>query len=380
MNIVFLVDSLHSIAAGSERQIYKLVEGLVSSNHQVKLVLLRHTAFTRAGFDFPCPVECVEVTRIAGLSAAKKMLALRKRLKSQSVDLVHAYFPDSCLLAPLYLKSQSLKVFTSRRDMGLIYKGKPAALYRLLRHRTDGVISNSRAVAALVRKKEHLSVHTSFVAYNGIEPFGTGRDEGDGATIYRSSESIKLILVANIKPVKRTLDAVKAVARLMEQGHSVELALVGEPQDKEYVEQIKTFIAEFGLERAVHWLGQVQEPRRLLRQADVGLLVSESEGLSNTLMEYMQIGLPAVATSVGGNPELIENGITGKLVGKGQVEELVSAISDLASDGDLIKAMGEAGKRKIAEQFSIAAMVRHHEGFYSSTVRQKRGGANELAG
>ncbi|WP_341936717.1 glycosyltransferase [Marinimicrobium sp. C2-29] len=379
MNIVFLVDSLHSIAAGSERQIYKLVEGLVSSNHQVKLVLLRHTAFTRGGFDFPCPVECVEVTRIASLSAARKMLALRKRLKGQSVDLVHAYFPDSCLLAPLYLKSQRLKVFTSRRDMGLIYKGKPAALYRLLRHRTDGVISNSRAVAALVRRKEHLSAHASFVAYNGIEPYETG-SEGDGTPIYRSPESIKLILVANIKPVKRTLDAVKAVGRLMEKGHSAELALVGEPQDKEYVEQIKAYIAEFGLERAIHWLGQVREPRRLLRQADVGLLISESEGLSNTLMEYMQAGLPAVASNVGGNPELVEDGVTGKLIAKGQVEELVSTISDLASDGDLKKAMGEAGKRKIAEQFSITAMVRHHEDVYSSTTRQKRGGANEFAG
>ncbi len=83
---------------------------------------------------------------------------------------------------------------------------------------------------------------------------------------------------------------------------------------------------------------------------------------------------------MGGNPELVEDGITGKLVGKGQVDELVSAISDLASDEDLKKAMGEAGKRKITEQFSIAAMVRHHEDFYSSTTRQKKGGSNEFAG
>ena len=98
MKIVFLVDSLHSIAAGSERQIYKLVEGLVASGHQVKLVLLRHTGFTRGNFDFPCPVECLEVSSIVSVSAAKKLLALKSRLKSESVDLVHAYFPDLCIL------------------------------------------------------------------------------------------------------------------------------------------------------------------------------------------------------------------------------------------------------------------------------------------
>ncbi len=352
MKIVFLVDSLHSIAAGSERQIYKLVEGLVTSGHQIKLVLLRHTAFTREGFDFPCPVECLDVGSIVSLSAARNMLALKNKLKRESVELVHAYFPDSCLLAPLYLKSDSLKVFTSRRDMGLIYKGKPAVLYRLLRRRTDGVISNSKAVAELVRGKERLSGHVSFVAYNGIEPYEAEAENKSGP-IYRSAESIKLILVANIKPVKRTLDAVKAVERLMNMGCQVELALVGEPQDKQYVEQIKAYITAADLEPAIHWLGQVQEPRRLLQQADIGLLISESEGLSNTLMEYMQVGLPAVATNVGGNPELVEDGVTGKLVGKGQLDELAQAISHLASDNELKKAMGEAGKRKIVEEFAI---------------------------
>jgi|TARA_R100000027_G_scaffold53307_1_gene42173 glycosyltransferase involved in cell wall biosynthesis len=379
VKIVFLVDSLHSIAAGSERQIYKLVEGLVASGHQVKLVLLRHTGFTRGNFDFPCPVECLEVSSIVSVSAAKKLLALKSRLKSESVDLVHAYFPDSCLLGPLYLKSDRLKVFTSRRDMGLIYKGKPAALYRLLRHRTDGVISNSKAVAELVREKEHLSTKASFVAYNGIEPFDV-EVEGTGEAIYQSTDSIKLILVANIKPVKRNLDAVKAVRRLLEKGHSVELALVGKAQDKQYVEEIKAYIAETELESTIHWLGQVQEPRRLLKQADIGLLVSESEGLSNTLMEYMQVGLPVVATNVGGNPELVEGGVTGALVEKGQVDEIVAAISHLASDKKLQRAMGEAGMRKMTDEFSITAMVRHHEAFYSSNKPEKKDSANAIAG
>lgn len=378
MKVVFLVDSLHSIAAGSERQIFKLVEGLVSNGHQVRLFLLRHTTFTKGGFDFPCPVECLGVGSIARLSAAKRMLALKKTLTTESVDVVHAYFPDSCLLAPLFLRSQGLKVFTSRRDMGLIYKGKPAVLYRLLRHRTAGVISNSRAVADLVKRKERLSEQASFVAYNGIEPYDFSTLSGV-EPIFRVPDSIKLILVANIKPVKRTLDAVKAVGKLVEQGISVELALVGEPQDKEYVAAIKNYIAEAQLNFAIHWLGQVAEPRRLLHQADIGLLISESEGLSNTLMEYMQVGLPAIATNVGGNPELVEEGATGKLVEKGQIEELAQAISELASNHQLQSAMGEAGKRKIAEQFSVAAMVRSHEGFYSGNIQEQKDRVNESA-
>lgn len=367
VKIVLLTDSLHSIAAGSERQIFKLAEGLTRAGHQVQLILLRHTEFTQTGFEFPCPVRVLHITSIASPHAVKVMLNLRKELLAEQVNVVHAYFPDACLLAPLFLKSKRLRLITSRRDMGLIYEGKPAWLFRALAPRSDLVISNSSAVSAFISEKEGLKPHQNRVIYNGIEDF-TPDQHAEVPAIFTKSNSIKLILVANIKPVKRTLDAVAAVNQLIKAGHAVELALAGERQHQEYVKQIEDYIEAAGIASSIHWLGQINEPRRLLRQADIGLLISQSEGLSNTIMEYMQAGLPVIATDVGGNPELVFHEVNGLLIERGNIEQLAEAILRLSAAPELRQQYGKAGAARIDNEFSLTAMVNHHLSAYAEAT------------
>ena len=364
MKIVLFADSLHSIAAGSERQIFKLAEGLVASGHQVRLILLRHTVFTSSNaFSFPCDVVSLGITSLLSWHACVNLWKLRQKLLKENIDVVHAYFPDACIVAPLFFRSRNLHLITSRRDMGLIYQGKPAWIFRILAHRTDQIVSNSSAVARLIVKCEGLKASQSRVIYNGIEDFEYNPLE-ICEQIFTQTDSLKLIFVANIKPVKRTLDAVKAVQQLVANGVSVELALVGEKQDKIYVTQIESFIKQHQLTPYVHWLGQVNEPRRLLNQADIGLLISDSEGLSNTIMEYMQAGLPVIATDVGGNPELVTHKHNGILITKGDIPELVAAIQTLGNDEALRHEYGANAQHRIQQQFSIAAMIDHHERLY----------------
>ena len=364
MKIVLLIDSLHSIAAGSERQIFKLVEGLVASGHQVRLVLLRHTAFTSSSvFTFPCEVISLDIASLLSWHAFSSLWKLRQQLSNEEVDVVHAYLPDACVVAPLFFHLSKLQLITSRRDMGLIYQGKPAWIFRVLAHRTDQVISNSSAVAKLVAKKEGLKRGQIRVIYNGIESFDFNPTD-TCETVFKQADSLKLIFVANIKPVKRTLDAVVALQQLIAKGVSVELALVGERQDKHYVDRIENFIEQHQLTQFIHWLGQVNEPRRLLNQAHIGLLISESEGLSNTIMEYMQAGLSVIATNVGGNPELVTHQKNGVLINKGDVPGLVTAIQTLGNDEALRKEYGVYAQQQIQQQFSVAAMITHHEKVY----------------
>lgn len=364
MKIVLLVDSLHSIAAGSERQIFKLVEGLVASDHQVRLVLLRHTAFTRnSAFTFPCAVTSLDIGSLLSRHAFISLWKLRQQLLGENVDVVHAYFPDACVVAPLFFHSSKLHLITSRRDMGLIYQGKPAWIFWILAHRTNQVISNSSAVSKLVARKEGLKKDQTQVIYNGIESFDFNQPETP-EQVFNQADSLKLIFVANIKPVKRTLDAVIALQQLIAKGVKIELTLIGEKQDRDYVAQIENFIDKHQLTHCVHWLGQINEPRRLLNQAHIGLLISESEGLSNTIMEYMQAGLPVIATDVGGNPELITHQHNGLLINKGDIHGLVSAIKTLDDNETLRQDYGVNAQHKIRQQFSIAAMINHHEKVY----------------
>lgn len=365
MKIVLFIDSLHSIAAGSERQIFKLIEGLAATEHDVRLFVLRHTEFSRNLSDFPCKIESLEIFSIASISAITKMRTLRQRFLNEKVDVVHAYFPDACLLAPLFLKHNSNKIITSRRDMGLIYKGKPAWLYKSLRHRTDKVISNSAAVAKLITKTESLKSSQSLVIYNGIES-SENILLNTSHNIFQRTDSLKLILVANIKPVKRTLDAVKAVHQLLNNNVNVEIALAGERQDLEYTQAIESYIEANGLQTSIHWLGQVNEPRRILPQAHIGLLISESEGLSNAIMEYMQMGLPIIATAVGGNPELVAHNENGLLIERGNVAELVASVLKLHESQSYRKELGDNGKKRIQRDFSIANMINKHIDTYQA--------------
>lgn len=368
MKIVILVDALHSIAAGSERQIYKLIDGLAQSEHQVKLVLLRHTQFSETLNDFPCAIQVLNVRSLASFNALVTLRRFRTQLLNEGVEVVHAWLPESCLLAPLFLKHHSIKIFTSRRDMGLIYQGKPALLYRLLKGRTDAVIANSRAVAAHVAVQEGLPRTKSRVIYNGLDLYHPPASGTNTPDLFTNPKAIKLVLVANIKPVKRTLDAVKAVTQLIGDGFAVELALIGEPQDTGYQQAIKNHIAAAQAESAIHWLGSINEPRRLLAQADIGLLVSDSEGLSNTLMEYMQAGLPVIATEVGGNPELIQQGVNGILVQKGDISAIARAIQTLHSDTQFAAQCRTHSQQRIRTEFSIEHMIKQHLALYAQAA------------
>ena len=102
----------------------------------------------------------------------------------------------------------------------------------------------------------------------------------------------------------------------------------------------------------------------ILAAADLSVLPSLSEGLPNAVLESMAAGVPVVATSVGGTPELVEDGVTGLLVPPRDAEALAVAIARLIGNPALARRFGEAGRRRVHDRFSMAAMVRATERLY----------------
>jgi sugar transferase (PEP-CTERM/EpsH1 system associated) len=134
-------------------------------------------------------------------------------------------------------------------------------------------------------------------------------------------------------------------------------------------------LEEAGAE-ALAWLpGERRDVPVLMQSFDVFVLPSLGEGISNTILEAMASGLPVVATRVGGNPELVEEGVTGTLVPSENPEALASALAAYVRDPDRRRDEGARARRRTEQRFSIGAMVAGYLSAYDAALSGARSAA-----
>jgi glycosyltransferase involved in cell wall biosynthesis len=117
------------------------------------------------------------------------------------------------------------------------------------------------------------------------------------------------------------------------------------------------------------WLpGERHDISEVMGILDCFVLPSLAEGISNTILEAMASGLPVIATDVGGNADLVTPGITGQIVPSGDPEALAHQIVQLANNPDQAKQMGQRGRERVEEKFSMNAMVDAYLGTYDKLL------------
>jgi glycosyltransferase involved in cell wall biosynthesis len=194
----------------------------------------------------------------------------------------------------------------------------------------------------------------STVIPTGIDPKPYGRPETgdqnapvDGSGLrsqVSSSSSVTVTYVGRLESVKGVDDFLAAVAPLLDEIPGLAAQVAGwYPEGHPLVERYQ---------RAVAFLGLRDDVPALLGRTDIFVLPSHSEGLSNALMEAMASGCACIASDVGGNRYLIENGVSGLLFPAGDREALRSHVRRLARDAAKRKALGEAARARIDAVFS----------------------------
>jgi glycosyltransferase involved in cell wall biosynthesis len=126
--------------------------------------------------------------------------------------------------------------------------------------------------------------------------------------------------------------------------------------DGERLERCKTLVM-LQYQGKIRFLGWQAKVESIINVMDIGVLSSHTEGLSNSILEYMALGKPVVATDVGGTPEIVIDGVTGFLVAHKDLVQLAAKILHLLDNPDQAQEMGEQGKRRVAEVFAIEKMV-----------------------
>src|SRR5256886_4183628 len=134
--------------------------------------------------------------------------------------------------------------------------------------------------------------------------------------------------------------------------------------DSPYKRELEGYAVQLGLGERVVFAGFRLDVPEILAEVAVSVLPSLSEGLSNVLLESMAAGAPVVATRVGGNPEVVEDGETGLLVPPRDPAALAQAICRLLDSPELASRFGQAGRERVIKSFSLERMVQKTESLY----------------
>jgi glycosyltransferase involved in cell wall biosynthesis len=232
------------------------------------------------------------------------------------------------------------------------------------------IVANSeRAVEVLtgglgVKQEKCCAIHNGL----DLEEFdrSIGKDIGfSGLPSSVDPERPAICAVANLRPVKRLDVLIRAFVRVTAKSLGCSLWLVGDGPSRKMLEGLAR---DLGVSSQVHFLGHRNEIPAILNLATLGVLCSDREGLSNAIVEYMAAGLPVVATDVGGNEELVVEGETGLLVPAGDSTALAEAILWLLYHPEAARQFGEAGRRRVEEQFTAWRMAKETERLYEELV------------
>lgn len=174
--------------------------------------------------------------------------------------------------------------------------------------------------------------------------------------------------VGRLDPVKDHVGLVEAFRRIAGDFPDAALLIVGDGPCRA---ALLATVEHLGLEGHVRLLGEREDVPRVLGALDVFALPSIAEGISNTILEAMASGLPVIATRVGGNPELVEDEVTGVLVPPRDPPALASAITRYFDDPGLATTHGKAGRQRAEEHFSLPTMCRAYAGLYQELTHQR---------
>jgi glycosyltransferase involved in cell wall biosynthesis len=255
---------------------------------------------------------------------------------------------------------------SNRRDMGFNKSSRLRLLFRFVNHRYDCVVAPAQPILGGLGREERLDIRQMVWIPNGvdIDLFRPRNDEArrqQRAGLGLGDGDVAIGCVASFTPVKRHVDLVAAFARVVTSQPTARLLLIG---DGPLRADITAQIAALGLDDSVRLLGNRPDIENVLPLLDGFVLASSTEGMSNALLEAMSCGLPLVATAVGGNLQLVEDGVNGLLVPANTPQALAVALERIALSAALRADLGAAGRARIEREFSLDGMVRSYDRLY----------------
>jgi glycosyltransferase involved in cell wall biosynthesis len=302
---------------------------------------------------------------------------LRHSIDAGGYDVVHAL--SSRLLANTLLATRSLPhapaVCGFMGHVSRFSSYNPVHRMTYLHPRLAAVSCNCRAVAEpLIRSGA--AEKKLFTIYGGLEP--TVQKSVDSSVVRDElgipRDALIVGFTGNMRRVKG-VDVLLQAALQLKDLPPLHWLLLGRVEDA----RVARLAERREIRDRVHCLGWRDDAARLMAAMDIFAMPSRSEGLCRAIMEAMALGLCPVATTVGGTPELIRDGVDGLVVPSGDASALASAIRRVAGDTELRKRLACSARQRIRSDFTIERMVEGTLGMYRAVLARECGGRRRAA-
>jgi L-malate glycosyltransferase len=350
--ILYCIDSL--IRGGTELQLIGLIARLDPKQYTPYLLTIKPSD-TRL-----TPENCTHlawsIPKLFSIKGIAALVQLVMFLRKEKISIVQTFFQDATIVGGLaaYVARVPIRI-ACFRDMGFWVTPTQEKTLRIIYRMMNGYIANANVV------RDHF-VHHFNLNPKKFRVLRNGVDVASLPFVHHIGQSKCIGIVGNMtREVKRTDLFIKAAALVSKTYPHITWCVLGDGHLRVELEQLAR---DIGVYEKIHFAGRVDDVAMYLETFDIGVICSDSEGLSNALIEYMFKGVVAVATNVGGNPELIEHQVSGMLVPPNNEAALATAIIQLLNDDALREKIAKAARAKIQIEYSWEVCIKSHCDFY----------------
>ena len=347
---------------GSERQLTEIARSLDQSRFKPHVGCFHAGGFRKeelllAGM----PVVEFSVKSFIRPSALTGLLAVGRYLEAHRIRLVHTFdLPANLFGVPAARLFRVPRVISSQRAHRALTPGLRRRLLRVTDRLVDAIVVNSESVRRELIEADHVPHQLIHLCPNGVDTamFRPSKRSGAGPVVIGA--------VGALRPEKGLETLLEGFGRIT-RGLEAQLLIVGDGQSRAGLEDLARRLDV--ADRCTFAPATRDVPARL-RAIDIFVLPSQSESLSNALMEAMACGCCVVASQAGGTPELVSDRENGLLFPPGDAQALAASLELLLSDPVLRTRLADAGAQRIRKEFSIESAAARIEEIYNAVLER----------
>jgi glycosyltransferase involved in cell wall biosynthesis len=356
---------------GTERQFVNIAKRLDPARFDLHIA-----CFKRWGAFLPeieasgWPLEDYPIQGLINPKTVRAQLRFARYLRQHRIEILHTYGWTANLFGIPAARLAGVPVtIASIRDTGVYLSRSKLHAQRVVCRMATCVLANSNAVREWLIS-EGYNRDKIQVIHNGIvQPDLSALPLSNIRREFSIPVDAPLVgTICRLSPVKAVDDFLRAAATVSQRHPAAYFLVIGDGEERAALQQCAE---EQGIGDRVVFTGFRTDTAQVLKELNVSVLASLTEGLSNTLLESMACGVPVVATRVGGNAEIVEDRKTGLLVPARNHHILSEAICQLLSNPPLALQMGYAGKERVQRQFSVDSAVRKTQELYTHLLSRR---------